>query len=78
MAKLKFKKGCVVRVIAAYDETLPKRFIGRLGVIASDPEYQGVGDDPKKDPFWEVQHAPGHGFKVRRQFYWTDELELVK
>jgi hypothetical protein len=72
----RFHVGREVRVVAAYDDTLPKRFIGLKGRVVSTPNYQGVGDDPDEDPFLEVEHRFKNG-RYERMFYWLDEIEIV-
>lgn len=69
--------GQVVKVVDQADDTLPDSFLGRVGVVASEPIYQEIGDDPIIDPVYEVKHGPAYGEKATTQIYWTEEIALL-
>lgn len=72
------KAGDKVVVVAAYDDTLPEEFIGRLGVIIRRLDYQGIGDSPSEgDPLILVAHAPSMGRPFEKQSYWREEIALL-
>lgn len=75
-SEFRFLPGQLVKVVAQADDTLPDRFMGRIGVVVGWPVYQEIGDDPEIDPVYEVRHGPAYGEAACTQIYWSDEIRL--
>ena len=74
----RWRPGQVVKVVDQADDTLPDKFLGRIGVVTAEPVYQAIGDDPIIDPVYEVKHGPAYGEKAGSQFYWTEEIAPLR